>query len=358
MENYQAVFKRKEIKYLLSSEERNALLPILEAHMEPDAFAHNSISNLYYDTPDFRMVRRSLEKPMYKEKLRLRSYGTPENTSTVFPEIKKKAMGIVYKRRISLPYQEAVSFLSRQQIASTDTCDGTTQQIASTDTCDGTTQQIASTEMCDGTTRQILHELDWMLASYENLSPRVFLSYERDSYKGISDPSLRLTLDQDILFRTDRLDLREGAFSLVRFRSVPGTARDIMAIFLAMNTGLCCGMGYVLLAVLAAAVTCLIFFLQKAPGLDPADRDIRVVVPENLDYADLFTDLFENYTTASQLVHVKTVNMGSLYSLHYRVTLKDTTLEKELLDSMRCRNGNLEVSSGLPADDRQEVKNL
>ena len=332
MENYQAVFKRKEIKYLLSREKRNALLPILEAHMEPDAFAHSSISNLYYDTPDFRMVRRSLEKPMYKEKLRLRSYGTPEDTSTVFPEIKKKAMGIVYKRRISLPYQESVSFLSGQQIASTD--------------------------MCDGTTRQILHELDWMLASYKDLAPRVFLSYERDSYKGISDPSLRLTLDQDILFRTDRLDLREGAFSLVRFRSVPGTARDIMAIFLAMTTDLCCGMGYVLLAVLAAAVTCLIFFLQKAPGLDPADRDIRVVVPENLDYADLFTDLFENYTTASQLVHVKTVNMGSLYSLHYRVTLKDTTLEKELLDSMRCRNGNLEVSSGLPADDRQEVKNL
>lgn len=199
MGNYQAVFKRKEIKYLLSSEERNALLPILEVCMEPDAFAHSSISNLYYDTPDFRMVRRSLEKPMYKEKLRLRSYGTPENTSTVFPEIKKKAMGIVYKRRISLPYQEAVSFLSGQQIASTDTCDGTTQQIASTD-------------MCDGTTRQILHELGWMLASYENLSPRMFLSYERDSYKGISDPSLRLTLDQDILFRTDRLDLQEGAF--------------------------------------------------------------------------------------------------------------------------------------------------
>lgn len=199
MENYQAVFKRKEIKYLLSREERDALLPILKAYMEPDAFAHSSISNLYYDTPDFRMVRRSLEKPMYKEKLRLRSYGTPKDTSTVFPEIKKKAMGIVYKRRISLPYQEAVSFLSGQQIASADTCDGTTQQIPSTD-------------MYDGTTQQILHELDWMLASYEDLAPRVFLSYERDSYKGIADPSLRLTLDQDILFRTDRLDLREGAF--------------------------------------------------------------------------------------------------------------------------------------------------
>ena len=220
MENYQAVFKRKEIKYLLSREERDALLPILKAYMEPDAFAHSSISNLYYDTPDFRMVRRSLEKPMYKEKLRLRSYGTPKDTSTVFPEIKKKAMGIVYKRRISLPYQKAVSFLSGQQIAS-GTHDTPPEHLDRThedshnapdSKFDGTTQQIASTDMCDGTTRQILHELDWMLASYENLSPRVFLSYERDSYKGVSDPSLRLTLDQDILFRTDRLDLREGAF--------------------------------------------------------------------------------------------------------------------------------------------------
>ena len=93
MQNYQAVFKRKEIKYLLSREKRNALLPILEACMEPDAFAHSSISNLYYDTPDFRMVRRSLEKPMYKEKLRLRSYGMPENTSTVFSGNQKESNG-------------------------------------------------------------------------------------------------------------------------------------------------------------------------------------------------------------------------------------------------------------------------
>lgn len=207
MENYQAVFKRKEIKYLLSREERDALLPILEAYMEPDAFAHSSISNLYYDTTDFRMVRRSLEKPMYKEKLRLRSYGTPEDTSTVFPEIKKKAMGIVYKRRISLPYQEAVSFLSGQQIASvTHNTAPERPDRAHEDS------HNAPDSKFDGTTRQIFHELDWMLASYEDLAPRVFLSYERDSYKGILDPSLRLTLDQDILFRTDRLDLREGVF--------------------------------------------------------------------------------------------------------------------------------------------------
>ena len=139
-----------------------------------------------------------------------------------------------------------------------------------------------------------------------------------------------------------------GTFSLVRFRSAPGTARDICAIFLAMTVGLCCGMGYLGLALLAAVVTCALFLLQKDPAPDPGDREIRVTVPENLNYIDLFNDLFAEFTTASQLVQVKTVNMGSLYSLHYRVTLKDITQEKTMLDAMRCRNGNLEISSGLP----------
>ena len=88
MDSYQAVFKRKEIKYLLTSAQLEAFRTAMEEHMEPDAFPHSSISNLYYDTPDFRMVRRSLEKPLYKEKLRLRSYGTPEDSSQAFLEIK------------------------------------------------------------------------------------------------------------------------------------------------------------------------------------------------------------------------------------------------------------------------------
>lgn len=144
-----------------------------------------------------------------------------------------------------------------------------------------------------------------------------------------------------------------GAFSLVRFRSAPGSARDIMAIFLAMTVGLACGMGYCALAVLAAVVTCAVFLLQKEPALDPGDREIRVTVPENLDYNGLFNDLFEIHTTAHQLVQVKTVNMGSLFSLHYRVRLKDVSTEKQLLDAMRCRNGNLEISCGLPAVNKQ-----
>ena len=144
-----------------------------------------------------------------------------------------------------------------------------------------------------------------------------------------------------------------GAFSLVRFRSVPGSARDIMAIFLAMTVGLCCGMGYCALAVLAALVTCVILLLQRKPETEASARDIRVTIPENLDYNSLFSDLFAEYTASSKLLRVKTVNMGSLYSLHYRVTLKDPGKEKELLDAMRCRNGNLEIACGIPAEGRQ-----
>ncbi len=144
-----------------------------------------------------------------------------------------------------------------------------------------------------------------------------------------------------------------GAFSLVRFRSAPGSALDITVIFLSMTVGLCCGMGYWAPAVLAALVTCGLLLLQKKPQTDPCERELRVTIPENLDYNDLFSDLFAGYTTSCKLLRVKTVNMGSLYSLHYLVRLKDPAGEKELLDAMRCRNGNLEISCGLPAEYKQ-----
>lgn len=144
-----------------------------------------------------------------------------------------------------------------------------------------------------------------------------------------------------------------GAFSLVRFRSAPGSVRDITVIFLSMTVGLCCGMGYWAPAVLAALVTCGLLLLQKKPQTDPCERELRVTIPENLDYNDLFSDLFAGYTASCKLLRVKTVNMGSLYSLHYLVRLKDPAGEKELLDAMRCRNGNLEISCGLPAEYKQ-----
>ena len=179
MDSYQAVFKRKEIKYLLTSAQLKAFRTAMEEHMEPDAFPHSSISNLYYDTPDFRMVRRSLEKPLYKEKLRLRSYGKAEDSSQAFLEIKKKALGVVYKRRESLPYSQAIAYL------------------------DGS---------ISGGEGQIFRELDWILFAYGDLSPAMFVSYERDSFRGLEDPGLRLTLDRDILWRIRGLDLRLGAW--------------------------------------------------------------------------------------------------------------------------------------------------
>ena len=138
-----------------------------------------------------------------------------------------------------------------------------------------------------------------------------------------------------------------GTFSLVRFRSAPGSARDIAVIFLAMTVGLACGMGY---AALAAVIVCAVLLIPGQNTAQEADRVLRVTVPENLDYMDLFTDLFEDFTTQAQLTRVKTVNMGSLYSLEYQVRLKEAAKEKQLLDAMRCRNGNLEISSGLPAE--------
>ena len=140
-----------------------------------------------------------------------------------------------------------------------------------------------------------------------------------------------------------------GAFSLVRFRSAPGSAREIAAIFLAMAIGLATGMGYVTLAVLffviAAAV---IFILSKARFGSGATeyRTLKITIPENLDYENLFGDLLDEYAVHYELERVKTTNMGTLYELQYRVALKSDSVPKAFLDEIRCRNGNLNISCG------------
>ena len=138
-----------------------------------------------------------------------------------------------------------------------------------------------------------------------------------------------------------------GAFSLVRFRSAPGTAREIAAIFLAMAIGLATGMGYVGLAVLlflilAGAMLALtvLRFGQK----EDAGRILKITIPEDLDYDGLFDDLLERYTTAHTLEKVKTTNMGTLYELRYRITLRQEPVPKVFLDELRCRNGNLNIT--------------
>ena len=137
-----------------------------------------------------------------------------------------------------------------------------------------------------------------------------------------------------------------GAFSLIRFRSAPGSAQDIAVIFLAMTVGLACGMGCIALAILAAAVVCGISLIRSAMpgGKANGDRTLKITIPEDMDYSDLFDDLFEKYTTQHSLRSVKTANMGSLFNLNYHIRLKDTKKEKGFLDELRCRNGNLEIA--------------
>ena len=138
-----------------------------------------------------------------------------------------------------------------------------------------------------------------------------------------------------------------GAFSLVRFRSVPGTAREIGVIFLTMALGLATGMGYVVLAaVFFVIIAAVLFLLTKLDfGTRRTDeRLLRITIPENLDYDGLFDDLFATYTTAHTLERVKTANMGTLYELQYRVTLRDVQVPKAFLDALRCRNGNLNIT--------------
>ena len=140
-----------------------------------------------------------------------------------------------------------------------------------------------------------------------------------------------------------------GTFNLVRFRSMPGTAKEICAVFLSMAAGLACGMGQLLVAVILVAVMCLFNLVLTVTGFGGKKNEqlrkvLRITVPEDLDYGDIFTDILAKYTTEAKLTGVKTTNLGSLNKLTYEVTLKKTGVEKELIDALRCRNGNLEIS--------------
>ena len=143
------VFKRYEIKYLLTRRQKDEILKAMEPYMSIDGYGHSSIRNIYYDTPDFRLIRQSLEKPVYKEKLRVRSYGIAGENDTVFVELKKKYKDVVYKRRISMPQLQAENAL------------------------------IGKAALPDS---QIGSEITYALDFYKNLQPSVFLSYEREAF--------------------------------------------------------------------------------------------------------------------------------------------------------------------------------
>ena len=151
-----------------------------------------------------------------------------------------------------------------------------------------------------------------------------------------------------------------GAFSLVRFRSVPGTAKEIGAIFLAMAVGLACGMGYPFFGLLFAGIFCAASLLYALIGFGGRrnavmHRVLRITVPEDLDYPNVFDDLLEKYTSDAKLTDVKTTNLGSLNRLTYELTLRKAGTEKAFIDELRCRNGNLEISMSIRPPESREI---
>lgn len=189
----QEIFKRYEKKYSLTQDQYHQLMGYLNQSMTMDHYGKHKICNVYYDTLDYELIRTSLEKPEYKEKVRLRSYGVPSGEDTVFLELKKKFDGVVYKRRAAMTLGEANAYL-RQQIRPKQ----------------------------DG---QILHELDYTIRRYD-LKPAVYLSYDRIAYYGNEDPELRVTFDTNIVGRSFALDLEQGSFGV----NVLGQGRILMEV--------------------------------------------------------------------------------------------------------------------------------
>lgn len=137
-----------------------------------------------------------------------------------------------------------------------------------------------------------------------------------------------------------------GAFSLVRFRSIPGSSKEISFIFFAMATGLATGMGYITYALFTTLILCLVFLIlskSKFGNISNSMRKLKITIPEDLDYTEVFDDIFKTYTNKVELEKVKTTNLGSMFELNYNIELKDLSKEKHLLDDLRCRNGNLTI---------------
>ncbi|BCJ93021.1 molecular chaperone [Anaerocolumna cellulosilytica] len=180
MGQFQGTFKRYEKKYLLSETKYRRLRQRLQEKLIVDAYGKTTICNIYFDTPNYRLVRASLEKPVYKEKLRLRSYGTPTEGDTVFVEVKKKYKGVVYKRREKLELTQAESYLYKREPAVIRT--------------------------------QITGEIDWLLTFYKELAPAMYISYERVAMYGMDDSEVRVTFDSNILWREEELWLESGVY--------------------------------------------------------------------------------------------------------------------------------------------------
>lgn len=179
---YQATFKRYEMKYLLTEQQKRAVLQAMQPYMKLDDYGRTTIRNIYYDTDTYRLIRRSLEKPAYKEKLRIRSYQKVSSDDPVFVELKKKYKSVVYKRRLTLPEAQAMSCFRH-----------------------GLPLPINS---------QIADEIEYFRSFYEGLHPTVFLSYEREAFYSLDGSDFRVTFDENILYRDYDLSLSSDAYGI------------------------------------------------------------------------------------------------------------------------------------------------
>ena len=178
MNDTKLTFERYEKKYLLTPERYTVLREELDAHITPDRFFESTVCSIYFDTPDYTLIRRSVEDPVYKEKLRVRSYNVPGADDAVFVELKKKYKGIVYKRRVMMTATEAADYLAGRSPAP---------------------------EEC-----QMTREIDWFLAAYSPI-PKVFIACDRQAYVAMDNPELRITFDSNLRWRDTELDLTAGS---------------------------------------------------------------------------------------------------------------------------------------------------
>lgn len=176
----QTIFKRYEFKYMINAKQREKIVKAISAYMQPDKYGRVTVRNIYFDTEDFLLIRRSIEKPVYKEKLRIRSYYRTDADSKVFVELKKKYKSVVYKRRVVMPQDEAMAW-------------------------------VCGNAECPRQT-QITNEIDYFVDFYNTLHPAVFLSYEREAYAALDGSDFRITFDDTVLCRQNDLSLCREAY--------------------------------------------------------------------------------------------------------------------------------------------------
>lgn len=180
--SYQNIFKRYELKYLITQQQQQKILSVMQNYMKEDAYGKSTICNIYFDLPNYQLIRHSMEKPVYKEKLRMRSYGVATPDSPVFVELKKKYKSVVYKRRIAMTEREATEYLCQRHITSSQ--------------------------------NQIHHEIDYFFQFYKDIVPTVFLSYDREAFFSETDANFRVTFDSNILWRDYNLSLTKGIYGI------------------------------------------------------------------------------------------------------------------------------------------------